>query len=225
MRPEKVVLFLSREDIEKTGIPRETQSLQSDLFEIIVTEENLRPYKKLIPAYERYSGKVIITADDDIIYPDDYVSRLVETRDKNPGCAISLEPRLMLAKNDTAFLDYNRWPIVNGIAGMQVFGRGGAGVLYPPDCFHQDITRRDLFMTLAPTTDDVWFKVMLYLAGTRVASPYRKKQERWKSLKYRQKNALWDYNRLGVNDKNLAAIMRHYGLRTRDFLFAETSAS
>jgi len=108
---------------------------------------------------------------------------------------------------------------------MQVFGRGGAGVLYPPDCFHQDITRRDLFMTLAPTTDDVWFKVMLYLAGTRVASPYRKKQERWKSLKYRQKNALWDYNRLGVNDKNLAAIMRHYGLRTRDFLFAETSAS
>ncbi|MDR1583600.1 MAG: hypothetical protein LBS55_10170 [Prevotellaceae bacterium] len=43
------------------------------------------------------------------------------------------------------------------------FPTGCGDVLYPPHCFHEDILREDLFMKLAPTNDDVWFKVITLL--------------------------------------------------------------
>ena len=45
---------------------------------------------------------------------------------------------------------------------------GAGGVLYPPKCFYKDILNDSLFMTLAPTNDDIWFWIQGVLKGIRV---------------------------------------------------------
>jgi hypothetical protein len=37
---------------------------------------------------------------------------------------------------------------------------GVGSILYPPNAFHEDCTRPDLFLELSPTGDDIWFKFM-----------------------------------------------------------------
>lgn len=46
---------------------------------------------------------------------------------------------------------------------MDTLPTGVSGILYPPNCFHEDVTRKDLFSKLSPTADDVWFKAMTLL--------------------------------------------------------------
>ena len=40
---------------------------------------------------------------------------------------------------------------------------GVGAILYWPGCFHADIQKEELFMELAPTADDLWFKAMTAL--------------------------------------------------------------
>ncbi|MBT3069795.1 glycosyltransferase family 2 protein [Rhodomicrobium sp. Az07] len=221
LMPEKVILFLAKSEVESAQIPRSLRALEGERFEIVICEENFRPYNKLVHALVAEPDKTIITVDDDLVYPPYLVQRLVEAGARHPGCAVSLGAKLMVAKNYEEFVPYDCWSDARNIVGMQVFGRGVDGVLYPPRCLHSDVSHGELFMALAPTTDDLWFKVMLMMAGTKVVSIARKKREKRKSLRYRRHNALKDINGLGANDKNLAAIMQHYDLAARDFLFAE----
>lgn len=34
---------------------------------------------------------------------------------------------------------------------------GGAGCLYPPKCFKEEIFDENIFLNIAPTSDDIWF--------------------------------------------------------------------
>ena len=43
---------------------------------------------------------------------------------------------------------------------------GGGG--YPPGALHTDVFREDLFMSLCPFADDIWFWTMALVNGTRV---------------------------------------------------------
>lgn len=51
--------------------------------------ENLRPYKKLIPALEKYPDNIIVTADDDIFYRPDWLKFLYDEHTKNPDCVVA----------------------------------------------------------------------------------------------------------------------------------------
>jgi len=68
-------------------------------------------------------------------------------------------------------LPYERWrldPNETRETAPEFMSVGWAGVLYPPRCLHPDVTREELFLDLTPRADDLWFKAMSHLAGTRV---------------------------------------------------------
>ena len=48
-----------------------------------------------------------------------------------------------------------------------IFPLGGAGTLYPPKSLYKDVTNKELFMTLTPQADDIWFWAMAVMAGTK----------------------------------------------------------
>jgi hypothetical protein len=47
------------------------------------------------------------------------------------------------------------------------FGSGG-GTLLPPHSLHSDVLKKELFMKLSPTADDIWLNVMCRLNETRI---------------------------------------------------------
>lgn len=73
----------------------------------------------------------------------------------------------MLFENDGSPKPYIDW-VKRGAKGCDIynFPTGVSGIIYPPHCYHEDMTNKELFLKLCPHADDVWFKAMTYLKGT-----------------------------------------------------------
>jgi DNA-binding transcriptional LysR family regulator len=76
--PDLVVLYLAESQFPGKKLPPALTRLakESNNFEIRWTQDT-RSYKKLIPALRDFPDDIIITADDDVIYPTDWFARLI----------------------------------------------------------------------------------------------------------------------------------------------------
>ena len=78
--PNKIILNLSKDEFYNTptNLPKDLLLLEkiSNIFEINWVEKNTKPYKKTIPTLEKYPHDIIITIDDDINYPLDFVEKI-----------------------------------------------------------------------------------------------------------------------------------------------------
>ncbi|NMA32678.1 MAG: glycosyltransferase family 2 protein, partial [Alphaproteobacteria bacterium] len=170
-------------------------------------------YKKLIPTLRKFPEDIIVIADDDVIYPSDWLAQLIATHKKYPNAVIGHHIyRINLNK------PYRKWcKIQNKIWRQWFFGRpsfknfatGVGGILYPPHSLHPDVFNEKLFRKIAPTNDDVWFWAMTLLNGTKITIA----QKPIKNLPFianSQKTSLWEENQNGKNEKCLNAIIEHY---------------
>lgn len=89
--PDKILLYLSKEQFpdELNSLPDNLLSLQDNLFEIKFVEGDLRSYKKFIYAFQEYPDAYIVTVDDDVFYPKDMISSLVEAHKAHEDCVIA----------------------------------------------------------------------------------------------------------------------------------------
>lgn len=78
IKPNKIILNLSTDEFvnKERDLPRELIKKQDNLFEIYWVKDNTKPYKKIIPTLQRYPNDVIISIDDDIEYPNDFIEHL-----------------------------------------------------------------------------------------------------------------------------------------------------
>lgn len=179
--PDKVILWIAPLDI--MNIPGNVLRLRDNSrFEIRVTDD-LRSYKKLIPALRSLPNSFHVIADDDVYYPPTWLSELIETW----KCADALSDNGVISfhrghrvsmRSDTQCLPYHDWTKniqfeESSSITTDVMPTGVGGVLYPPGSMHPDVTDSDLFMKIAPTTDDVWFYWMARRVGTVYAKTLR----------------------------------------------------
>lgn len=168
-RPDLTVLYLATEEFpqREADLPRELLNLRSERFEIRWTK-NIRSYKKLIPALKDFPDDIIITFDDDLLFSPVLIERLLVSYKKYPEMIqchrinnlwFDADGHVDFDKNN--FVPYDRPTYLNKLTGC-------GSVLYPPHCLHEDVLREDKFMTLAPTSDDIWFWLMGVLNGRRV---------------------------------------------------------
>lgn len=169
LKADKIILWLAEEEF-----PNKENELPDELLEQknrgleIGWYQNIRSYKKLIPAIKEYPEAIIVTADDDIYYQRDWLTTLYHSYLNNPYCihAHCITKFFLNEKNEFATIAGGReyWPFptyLNKLVGV-------GGVLYPPHCLHSDVLDEAKFMALAPTSDDIWFWLMGALAGYRV---------------------------------------------------------
>jgi hypothetical protein len=85
---------------------------------------------------------------------------------------------------------------------------GSGGILYPPGCFHPDVTNRQLYMTLCPDADDIWF----YWQARRTGTRYRKVGGEFERIFVpdTQGERLFDANST-ANDHHISAMFDHFG--------------
>ena len=165
MQPDAVIFWCAHDDMG--ALPQEIVDLQSKGLRIAPCDD-LRSYKKLVPALMEDPNRYIATADDDLHYPSDWLEKMVEIAHKHPGRIAAHRAHRITYTPEGNMRPYREWTknIECVAEGADIFATNGGGALYPPGALHQTVTDRDKFMALCPTADDVWFYWMARKKGS-----------------------------------------------------------
>ena len=236
--PDKIVLWLDRDNWHEGNIPFRLRRLQRFGLEIRFCED-LKSYKKLLPALEAFPDDYILTADDDVYYPRDWFESLLAEHTKHPTKIICYRAHGIKVDENHHPLPYSQWDwcitpnayfATIAISPEQsiprhqresVFPTGVGGILYPPKCFHEDIANKELFLALAPKADDIWFWAMAVIHQNYFgdASPYVVVENEFSKrelspIRLRDQtcpSALCNFNcSEGGNDRQLQAVLERY---------------
>ncbi len=207
-----VILWLAKEqfpNLEKELPHRLLQLCQYGLT--IRWCQDIRSYKKLIPALKEYPEDIIVTVDDDIWYPPQWLKNFFNSYIKQPKC-IHADKVLEVNVKDGVIANYTKWgvhihsPKSPSFLWHQV---GCGGVLYPPHSLHQNVLREELFMKIAPKVDDIWFWCMAILNKTRINIVENNIYD-FEGVFIVNNKSLWSDNYYGANDIALEHIMNIY---------------
>lgn len=211
---DKVVLWLAPEQF-----PNKDQDLPKQLLDLIKNgltiewHKNLRSYTKLIPALKKYHQALIITVDDDILYPDNLVETLINGYSRHPHCIISCRAH-RITFNNNKVMPYDKWHREYSVSSemYENFLTGVGGVLYPPYCLHPDVLDQEKFTKLAPMADDIWFWAMAVHNGTKIRIIENAHQELQFVPGTQDGECLWKTNTGsgGKNDEQLRNVLAAY---------------
>lgn len=158
-KADKVVLWLAED--ECSNIPIVLENMTKRGLEIRRCP-NYRSYKKLVPMLSKEPNSVIVTVDDDIIYPENLIENLMRTHWDNPDCIVFTNGKHMCLNASGMPVLYDSWSDNKGVDEPSIlnFAVGVGGVLYPPGSLHEDVVNSETFMVEAPDVDDIWFWMM-----------------------------------------------------------------
>jgi len=216
VRPDRTILWIAHTQLHQ--LPDDVRALESAGLEIRGCED-LRSYKKLVPALLAHPDATIVTADDDLYYPPRWLGDLVNGFDMRDPSIVCARPHLATIDVWGNLLPYHEWPMETSAerdtdSRSRLFPTGGAGALYPPGCFPPEVTDTALFNELCPTADDVWFFWLAEMAGT----PQRRVGRRSPLITWgdsQEVGLLHDNVVGGMNDRQLAALANRWGPLTR----------
>ena len=167
VKPDKIILWLAHEQFcnKEDDLPKKLLNLCNYGLTIKWCND-IKSYKKLVPALKEYPDDIIITVDDDVYYRKNTIKKLVAEYKKHPNDIICHRITKIIYENSkfrTVVGGKDYW---HGASYLNKLTGVGA-VLYPPHCLHSDIFNEDLFMKLAPTNDDLWFWCMGVINGVK----------------------------------------------------------
>lgn len=173
-KADKVILWLAFEQF-----PNKEKDLPEQLLELrdkgltIDWCHDIKSYKKLIPTLKKYPEAIIVTADDDIIYPQNWLELLYKGYQEEP-LSISCHRAFRIRSTAKGILPYKQWNKGKIIPRKGAYGiysidtqtdfgnfyTSGSGAVYPPHLLYKDVFNEELFLKLAPTEDDIWYWAM-----------------------------------------------------------------
>jgi hypothetical protein len=210
-KPRAVVLWIAHADMEK--LPAEVVELRQYGLRIEACDD-LKSYKKLLPALKAYSGFHIAVCDDDTYYWRTWLATLCTEIGKDPKTIHCLRAHKILTDKGGNILPYAEWiyEAKTEETSPFLFPTGVGGVLYPAGIFDQRVMDERLFMTICPTADDIWFFWLASLAGAKFK--LLRHSYRYVSWANSQQQSLWRSNTRGesANDRQIEALVAHFGL-------------
>ncbi|WP_448820814.1 hypothetical protein [Cetobacterium sp.] len=213
LKPNKIILWLAEDEYK--NIPCLLKILQDKGLEIRFCKD-IKSYKKLIPTLKKYPNDIIITVDDDIIYPIDFIENLYKEYLDDQNCIYYYIGHKIKIENNK-IMPYSSWEF--DYQGEEktylTLPTGVGGVLYPPNIFSPEVFNEELFIKLAPNADDLWFKAMTLKNGIK-CKKIKINEEFYKKfiqIKSGQDIALYLKNLVqNENDRQLKNIFDYYGL-------------
>ena len=207
IRPDKIILWLAEHDMAL--LPDSVRRMDIQIEAV----PDVRSFKKLVFAIERYPEAFIVTADDDLFYKPDWLEELVEGYDPaNPSIVCHRAHRLP-AFTGSDLPEYREWEwdVQDDKArqpSRDLIPIGLGGILYFPGCLHPDVTNIQAFTDLCPDADDLWFVWQAHRAGSR----YKKVGETFPFLYWAgsQTERLFDSN-ADENNVQIRRLWEAYG--------------
>ena len=165
-KADEIVLWLAEEQF-----PGKEQDLPEDLLQLVDEKrltvrwcEDLKGHKKFFYALQEYTEDVVVTIDDDLLYPKDMLETLYKSYLLHPNAVSTMRAHLIMVSEDGKVMPYKKW--VHEVDGcihkpsMQVMTSGGAGDLYPPNLYRKEFFDRDVIMDICLWADNLWCKAM-----------------------------------------------------------------
>ncbi|MCL2100843.1 MAG: glycosyltransferase family 2 protein [Fibromonadales bacterium] len=158
--PDKIVLYLDKENWNENNIPLLLKKEVEHGLEIRFRKD-IRAYTKLNHALEDFPSNILITADDDVYYPENWLELLLETHKKNPQ-KICCHRAHIVCKDKP----YNQWKwrATSENDSSKLFPTGVGGVLYPPNALATEHLAEA--MVLSPLNDDITYWALAKIKGT-----------------------------------------------------------
>lgn len=169
-KPDRIILWLAEDQFPNHVLPQSLTDLEAYGLEIKWCD-NLYGHKKYFYSIQQQKeNEVIITFDDDIIYPIDCIKRLVAKHRQHPNCLIC-ERAQSLPQNKDNFYNVGRWDTISDVAlkkpSHSVCPSTGGGYLIPYGAYPRHMLDKDLLTKYALKNDDMWCMFMAAENGVR----------------------------------------------------------
>lgn len=215
VKPDRIVMYLSKENFPgmESDLPERVLDMRALGLEIRWCDDDMKSYKKLLPALKDFPDDIIITIDDDLYYELDMIEKLYNSYKKYPNAISATRTHRLTFNEQRQLLPYNEWEKEYAdekhVPHNDVMATTGAGTLFPPHIFPKEVFNTKNIKDLCPMADDVWVMVMAMLNEIPVVPPASKKK-----LKYisgTQTERLWDVN-IYENDIQIQKMLEMYGI-------------
>ncbi|MEH6578323.1 MAG: hypothetical protein V7731_14770 [Amphritea sp.] len=220
LRADKILLWLSRDNFPGgyDELPEILKRQSERGLEIHFVEGDLGCYKKIIYTLEQYPDSLIVTTDDDIMYPQDMIDQLYRAYVRHPDVIHCQRAHRIQLDSNNKPLAYRQWhhSVNSTKPAFDLFPTGNGGVLYFPGCFDKEVLNQKQFMSLAPSADDIWLKAMAMKAGVKSQPVYDERywKSRFLTIENSQVGSLTSINKSREygNDAKLKAVFDAYNL-------------
>lgn len=218
-RPDRIIVWLGSDTAESDVTPEMRRFEDLGVEYRIDPDHNYKSHKKYYYAMREFPDAIIVTADDDLIYPKNWLKTMIKAHRKYPDCVVCRRTHL-IRKNGEEILPYNQWiDQCRSIhtPSFSLVGTSGSGKLYPPHALDERALDPDAFMRLCTNADDLWVKCMEVLAGKKAVFAKNWKVD-LRSTRHSQSESLASGNvGRGENDLFLKQTMDAYGIEPEDF--------
>lgn len=179
VKPDSIILWLADTQYpDKEKVSNQLKKYVEQGLEIKYCED-LRSHKKYYYSMKENPEAIVVTVDDDIIYPEDMLKKLLRAHVKYPECIVANRAH-KITFNGEGILPYSKW---NSRVGDEnkpdilLCPTTGAGCLFPPQSLSIHCFDKEKLKELCFYADDIWLKCMSYLKGTSVVVSESKSAE------------------------------------------------
>lgn len=171
VKPDKIIVWFGC-DTGENDLTDGMKKLQQYGIEFRYDHQNnLKPHKKYFYAMKEYPNDIVITVDDDAVYPSDTVASLMNSYHRHPNAVSARRVHKITFAPDGNVKPYSSWIKEyrkDRKENMDLIAVGVGGVLYPPHCLDKRAFEKNEIEKLCLGADDIWLKCMEILNGTKV---------------------------------------------------------
>ena len=165
-KADEVVLWLAEEQFpgKEADLPEDLQNLIADKRLTVRRCDDMKGHKKYFYALQEYKDDLVVTVDDDLLYPRDMLETLHRSYLLYPNAVSTMRAHLILVSEEKEILPYHAWIHETDKCihqpSMQLMASGGAGDLYPPNLYRKEFFDRDAVYQYCLWADNLWVKAM-----------------------------------------------------------------
>lgn len=169
LKPSRLTLWIDHR-LYHGGLPTSLQRLQARGVEVLPCTDT-GPHTKYLPMVMSANGcdRPLVTADDDQLYPTDWLARLHQAWQSEPDLIHCYRAHEITLTSQGELEPYRQWP---GCTSRQAshlhFATGVSGVIYPVAMLKALRAANTEFSTCCPRADDIWLNVVALRQGIKV---------------------------------------------------------
>ncbi|HAV9507792.1 TPA: hypothetical protein JLG33_000084 [Escherichia coli] len=163
IKPAKIYLWVYKKDKPSflSGYFLNKQLKRGLIIKYV--DEDIKSYKKLSYILNvKRDFKYVITADDDVFYPRDWLRGFVEHPRIGQSILCYRGRVITFEKRSDNLVSYKSWPFASEIDNDSnaILPTGVSGVCYPVQSLDLRISDFNSIQKLCPYADDIWYKLL-----------------------------------------------------------------
>lgn len=177
VKPDCSFLWLPKEDFPQ-GVKDLPASVICALYDagfyVRFTDENLGPHNKYYWTMSEYPESLVLTLDDDVVYPSKLIERYIKANKRWPDAVIGMRTHLITTEHGN-IAPYASWKHVQDeiidVPSHRIMLTGVSGALYPKHSLDVHCFDINGIRNCCLYADDLWLKIMELAADTKVVCP------------------------------------------------------